>query len=102
MAVIDDGGNDNYEYLDGMRRVHKVLKSKPSLPPLVVKETNNMDTTNWKYQLGDNVRKIKGSDWEGFVVGFYKSSHTPCGYAVESSYHYGSVQIYPENALEKI
>jgi hypothetical protein len=61
-----------------------------------------MDTTNWKYQLGDQVRKIKGSEWHGNIVGFYSSSITERGYAVESKYERGSVQIYPEAALETI
>lgn len=56
----------------------------------------------WKYQLGDMVRKIKGSEWVGIVVGFYSSSQTDRGYAVESRVHKGSVQIYPEASLEKI
>lgn len=61
-----------------------------------------MDTSNWKYQLGDRVVKSKGAEWRGRVVGFYSSSMTERGYAVESAYHEGSVQIYPEAALEKI
>jgi hypothetical protein len=54
------------------------------------------------YRLGDKVRKIKGSEWEGKIVGFYSTELTPIGYAVESSSHPGSVQIYPEYALEKV
>lgn len=61
-----------------------------------------MNTENWKYKLGDHVRKIKGSEWHGVIVGFYKSSLTEKGYAVESVREKGSVQIYPEEALEKI
>lgn len=53
-----------------------------------------------KFQLGDPVRKIKGSSWYGFVVGAYSTELTPEGYAVESIHHPGSVQIYPVNALE--
>lgn len=56
----------------------------------------------WKYQLGDNVRKINGARWQGKVVGFYSSSLTERGYAVESTAEIGSVQIYPEASLEKI
>lgn len=61
-----------------------------------------MDTTGWAYQLGDKVYKKSGSEWHGKIVGFYSSSMTPRGYAVESHYHAGSVQIYPENALDKV
>ena len=53
---------------------------------------------NPTFPLGTHVEKIKGSEWEGKVVGFYSTSLTPRGYAVESSAHAGSVQIYPESA----
>ncbi len=53
-----------------------------------------------KFKLGDQVRKIKGSQWHGMVVGTYSTSLTPEGYAVESSTEQGSVQIYPASALE--
>ena len=52
-----------------------------------------------KFKLGDRVRKIKGSSWQGIVVGFYSTELTPIGYAVESEREKGSVQIYPEAAL---
>ena len=54
-----------------------------------------------KFQLGDTVKKIKGSQWHGTVVGTYSTTLTPEGYAVESSTEHGSVQIYPAAALEK-
>ena len=53
-----------------------------------------------KFSLGDRVTKTKGSSWTGLVVGFYSTSLTPIGYAVESENEPGSVQIYPESALE--
>jgi hypothetical protein len=59
-----------------------------------------MDTTDWNYQRGDWVKKKSGSHWSGRVVGFYSTALTPRGYAVESEFHKGSVQIYPEAALE--
>ncbi len=55
-----------------------------------------------KFKRGDTVRKIKGSQWHGTVVGTYSTSLTPEGYAVESSTEKGSVQIYPAAALEKV
>ncbi len=61
-----------------------------------------MDTKHYKFKLGDDVYKVSGSHWQGKVVGFYSTVMTPIGYAVESKYHLGSVQIYPEKALEKI
>jgi dihydrofolate reductase (trimethoprim resistance protein) len=51
---------------------------------------------------GTIVRKKSGSQWEGTIVGTYSSSITPEGYAVESSTHRGSVQIYPVGALELV
>jgi dihydrofolate reductase (trimethoprim resistance protein) len=57
--------------------------------------------TGDKFKLGDLVRKTRGSQWHGRVVGFYSTNLTPIGYAVESSTERGSVQIYPESALEK-
>lgn len=55
-----------------------------------------------KFVLGDTVRKIKGSQWNGKIVGFYSTELTPEGYAVESSTERGSVQIYPAAALELV
>lgn len=52
-----------------------------------------------KFKMGDRVSKIKGAAWTGNVVGFYSTSLTPIGYAVESETELGSVQIYPEAAL---
>lgn len=54
-----------------------------------------------KFKLGDKVKKIKGSQWHGIIVGSYTTELTPEGYAVESSTEHGSVQIYPAQALEK-
>ena len=53
-----------------------------------------------KFKIGDTVRKTKGSQWSGKVVGTYSTELTPEGYAVESSTERGSVQIYPAAALE--
>ena len=52
------------------------------------------------FSIGQRVRKIKGSSWTGRIVGFYRTSLTPEGYAVESENEPGSVQIYPAAALE--
>lgn len=37
-----------------------------------------------KYKVGDRVKKIKGSSWQGIIVGTYSTEMTPIGYAVES------------------
>jgi hypothetical protein len=52
------------------------------------------------YRIGDKVRKRSGSSWRGVVVGLYSTSLTPVGYVVESCYEPGSVQVYPEKAIE--
>ena len=59
-----------------------------------------MNTNDWYFRFGDRVRKTKGSSWHGHIVGFYSTDLTPRGYAVESELEAGSVQIYPEAALE--
>ena len=53
-----------------------------------------------KFKLGDHVKKTKGSEWHGIIVGTYSTELTPEGYCVESWYEQGSVQIYPAAALE--
>ena len=53
-----------------------------------------------KFHLGNMVLKTRGSQWHGGIVGFYSTSLTTIGYAVESATEKGSVQIYPEAALE--
>lgn len=87
----------------------KVLRSKiecvvydtkqVSLSPAVVIDKNFQSCG--KFELGDRVTKTKGSNWTGRVVGTYSTKLTPEGYAVESEFEHGSVQIYPASALEK-
>jgi len=60
-----------------------------------------MSDRNKKFSLGDKVKKIKGSQWHGTVVGTYSTKLNPEGYCVESAFESGSVQIYPAAALEK-
>lgn len=55
-----------------------------------------------KFRMGDLVKKSTGSEWVGRVVGWYSTTMTPEGYAVESEAHAGSVQIYPAKALEAV
>lgn len=56
---------------------------------------------SWRWPIGTRVTKTKGSSWTGLVVGFYSTSLTPEGYAVESEKEPGSVQIYPVGALRE-
>lgn len=55
-----------------------------------------------KFKIGDRVRKISGSSWQGIIVGTYSTRLTPEGYCVESEREPGSVQIYPAKALELV
>lgn len=55
-----------------------------------------------KFAMGDRVKKSTGSEWEGHICGTYSTEQTPEGYAVESSAHRNSVQIYPAKALEAV
>lgn len=52
------------------------------------------------FQLGNKVKKRGKASWRGNVVGIYSTTMTPIGYAVESAFEPGSVQIYPESAIE--
>ncbi len=61
-----------------------------------------MSTPKRKFARGETVTKIKGSSWTGFIVGTYSTALTPLGYCVESVNEPGSVQIYPEAALELV
>lgn len=68
----------------------------------VVGVDNTFPSTHTKFKFGDDVTKPKGSRWSGNVVGWYSTKLTPEGYAVESCWERGSVQIYPAAALEKV
>lgn len=57
------------------------------------------DSFDRAFKRGDRVTKVSGASWTGKVVGFYSTSLTPEGYAVESETEAGSVQIYPVKAL---
>lgn len=70
--------------------------------PLSLKAHTDLYAPRVTLARGDRVRKRSGSTWEGIVVGEYSTSLTPEGYAVESLYHPGSVQIYPASALKKV
>lgn len=56
----------------------------------------------FRYRLHTRLKKKTDSEWEGHVVGFYSTTLTAEGYAIESKEHKGSVQIYPVSALEVV
>lgn len=70
-------------------KIVEPLPRYPILPPC-----------NWRFGFDAPVKKKTGGRWHGRVVGFYSTALTPEGYAVESRYERGSVQIYPVSALE--
>lgn len=56
-----------------------------------------------EFKFGDRVRKVRGSSWQGHVCGFYVNPpFTERGYCVRSEREEGSVQVYPEAALELV
>jgi dihydrofolate reductase (trimethoprim resistance protein) len=77
------------------------LKAGSAELALMVADLINLVLAGAKFRLGDRVKKTKGSSWRGKVVGWYSTGLTPIGYAVESSLEPGSVQIYPEAALDR-
>lgn len=51
------------------------------------------------FAFGALVQKKGRASWRGKIVGWYRTDITALGYAVESAFEPGSVQIYPETAL---
>jgi dihydrofolate reductase (trimethoprim resistance protein) len=51
------------------------------------------------FALKEFVEKKSGAKWRGHIVGSYQTNLTNPGWAVESYFETGSVQIYPETAL---
>ena len=76
------------------------LKIEESLEMPFLANKNKSD--GQKFIFGSLVRKKSGSEWQGHIVGWYSTGLTKTGYAVESESHLGSVQIYPESALELV
>ncbi|ANK77284.1 DfrB family trimethoprim-resistant dihydrofolate reductase [Ensifer adhaerens] len=52
------------------------------------------------FQMGDYAAKKGRASWRGKIVGWYRTDLTSLGYAIESHFEPGSVQIYPETAIE--
>jgi hypothetical protein len=69
--------------------------------PALAAEVTMERPHGFRWGVGQRVRKVRGSAWRGRVVGFYRGSLTPEGYAVESEMEPGNVQVYPVAALEE-
>ncbi|GLS35098.1 hypothetical protein GCM10010869_06860 [Mesorhizobium tianshanense] len=44
--------------------------------------------------------RMRRESWRGKIVGWYPTDLTNLGYAIESYFEPGSVQIYPETAID--
>jgi dihydrofolate reductase (trimethoprim resistance protein) len=103
---------DKYEAFEWLRRLSlgELVMLTPDNAAVLMYEIGRLKTleaagpwprTHTKFQMGDAVEKTKGSCWHGHVVGWYSTDLTPEGYAVESDFEPGSVQIYPAAALKR-
>ncbi len=99
IEVLHSCGVDTYPSKHGFSATQVSATSIPTLRA-VLQILAGAKPATWPR--GTIVRKKSGSEWEGAIVGTYSSSITPEGYAVESSTHKGSVQIYPVGALELV
>jgi hypothetical protein len=66
----------------------------------IVRGLSAITLYDWKWRVGDQVKKKSGSMFEGKIVGYYSTEQTPRGYAIESGAYKNTVQIFPEQALE--
>jgi hypothetical protein len=80
-------------YADIQRVADKWVRSGALLPAA------SRPAADKGFAIGQRVRKVSGSSWQGTVVGFYSTDLTPDGICVESERERGSVQIYPAKAL---
>lgn len=76
--------------------IEELVRQRPAIAAMPVQA----EPVAKRWQLGDKVRKKRGSSWRGVVCGFYSTPHTPQGYCVDSAFEPGSVQVWPEAALE--
>ncbi|MBH0112690.1 hypothetical protein I5E68_06965 [Novosphingobium sp. YJ-S2-02] len=81
-----------------MDAVEHYGRTARAIIPIVQKAAGQPEGARWG--MGDLVQKKRNSKWRGKVVGFYQTEATPIGYAVESALEEGSVQVWPEAALE--
>ena len=99
IPVFLEGWNLHHDVARGCF-VAQQASAKPDCPWLQAEKPSDGWPSNAKFQFGDSVKKKSGSNWHGHICGWYRTGLTELGYAVESFYEQGSVQIYPEKALE--
>ncbi len=80
-------------YADVQRIADKWVRSAALLPAA------SRPAADKGFAIGQRVRKVSGSSWQGTVVGFYSTDLTPDGICVASERQTGSVQIYQAKAL---
>lgn len=100
LAIVDDSRGVAGYHLDGAIADWDEFPEVESARAMLAAAPDLASTG--KFPIGSRVRKIKGSRWQGRVVGTYSTELTPEGYAVESETEHGSVQIYPAHALELV
>lgn len=110
MGTLDDGFGDGYPLIDAMTADGQPVSGGIQECTYLADEIWNAlrvapiahTAPQGKFRMGDLVKKSTGSEWVGRVVGWYSTEQTKEGYAVESSAHRNSVQIYPAKALELV
>ena len=92
MQIYDDKDahrDDLREVISDMEQELEVLRLR--LADVIEWNNRLLATPVGKFRVGDVVKKVSGSEWEGVIVGTYSTALTPEGYAVESMMHKGSV-----------
>lgn len=95
-AALPDDIAAQPDWMDKYISAHRIAAEKA-----VTQILGWPQTADWPaLPVGTLVRKKSGAQWHGRIVGYYQTDLTPRGYCVESCYEAGSVQLYPDKALE--
>lgn len=100
---------DDWDEDDNGRRVRKweceVGAARAALAALAP-APDATDALTWPddamFASGDMVQKKGIAQWRGKIVGWYRPANGKLGFSVESMFEHGSVQIYPQTALEPL
>lgn len=91
------------ERVNAAKLAARALLARPAAPRSMIATEIWGDMNGWpidaEFKVGDRVQKKGRASWRGKVVGWYRTDLTQLGYAVESAFEPGSVQIYPASAL---